>query len=137
MTPAHLVHRHLPVRELRTFNVLAQFADHQFAAQPILMAETSRVDSLKAGEKLARLLQVGLEELCRIVAQTIVVTFVPQRGCPLRIGTQLVFPLFVRQGEKLLPACFNAGRRGHWVLSKRRLKEYRPQTADYKGIAYK
>ena len=95
MRAVHLVDRHLPGLEAPACNVLAQVSDHQLAAQRILGRQSSRINGLEAGQKLAPGFFVGPIKLRRPVGKTIVVAVVPQRCCGFGVGSQLVLPFLV------------------------------------------
>jgi hypothetical protein len=82
---------------LRAFDLLAQLANHQGAAETVLLRETGGIYGFEARQEFALLLQVGFVEGGRVIAEAIVIAFITQSGCELRVHSQFVLPLFIEE----------------------------------------
>ena len=109
MDAAELLNRHLPVVELRAFDVLAQFAHHELLVERLGFGEARGVDSVEDLELLLGVLDLLRNCFRRVVTEAIVVAGVTDVGRKLRIGAKGIFPLGLQGVTKLRAAGVERG----------------------------
>ncbi len=91
----HLVHRHLPLLELRALLVEFKLAHEQLLADLLLVSEPSGIDNREAQQEVLLAGQRVVHRLHGVVAGLVVVTLVADLRRKLRIVLELVFPVLV------------------------------------------
>ena len=115
---AHLVHRHLPLLELRAFLVQFEFAHEQILARLLLVGEPGGVDRRQAQQKLLLPRQRVIHRLHGVVAGLVVVALVAEGRGKLGIVLELVLPVLVEEIAEGLAAVFKRDRRRRFDLRR-------------------
>ena len=102
-----LVHRHLPLFELRALLVVDQRAQHQLRRQLLLLRQPRGVDRAQPLDVTHPTLQRSVHLLGRVVRELIVIPLVPQLRGKLRIVLQPVLPYIREQLIQLFAAIRN------------------------------
>src|SRR5258708_21762168 len=107
---AELVHRHLPLLELRPLLVVDQRAQHQLRRQPLLVRQPRRVDLAQPLNEPTPARQRRIHLLRRVVRELIVIPLVAKEGGKLRRVLQPVLPYLREQLRQVLASLSHRSR---------------------------